>query len=196
MRGVGQPSDQATEVGRERRRPPRASGHVATKALENEASQTQSHARTRRPETILFSRSRTSHPKTHSQTRRGLPDGRRENPDHRKTSTPTPRPTRQTDYTLVCEEPVYPSEEARPVGITQPELIWRAGRLPTLILARIACPETISSAARFRDVERVGRYTTGTHPSRTRSISVNIVLRSNPCADTTFRHDHAVSTVG
>jgi len=107
VRGVGQPSDQATEVGRERRRPPRASGHVATKALENEASQTQSHARTRRPETILFSRSRTSHPKTHSQTRRGLPDGQCENPHHRKTSTPTRPTTRQTDYTLVCEEPVY-----------------------------------------------------------------------------------------
>ena len=48
----------------------------------------------------------TSHPKTHSQTCRGLPDGWRENPHHRKTSTPTRPTTRQTDYTLVCEEPL------------------------------------------------------------------------------------------
>ena len=74
-REVGQPSDQVTKVGRERRRPPRTSGHVATKALEVEAqSDTESHLNDT-ADTILSSRSRTSHPKTHSQARRG-PSGR------------------------------------------------------------------------------------------------------------------------
>jgi hypothetical protein len=42
----------------------------------------------------------------------------------------------------------------------------------------------------------LGRYTTGTHHGRKRSISANIALRSIPCAHTTFSRDHAVSTVG
>ena len=49
-RVVGQPSNQVTEVGRGRRRPPSTNGQVATKAPDAGASQTQSHTRTGRPE--------------------------------------------------------------------------------------------------------------------------------------------------
>ena len=71
-RQVGQPSDQVTKVGRERRRPPRTSGHVATKALEVEAQSDTESRLNDTADTILSSRSRTSHPETHSQARRGL----------------------------------------------------------------------------------------------------------------------------
>jgi hypothetical protein len=122
VRGVGQPSDQATEVGRERRRPPRASGHVATKALENEASQTQSHARTRRPETILFSRSRTSHPKTHSRARPGLSGRRRRTPTSIIGRLRPSPPHRRASHPVQTHQPATtPSSAKSPISRLQAE---------------------------------------------------------------------------
>ena len=89
-REIGQPSDQVTKVGRERRRPPGTCGHVATKALKIEAQSGTESRTNHAANTILSGRSQTNHPKTHSQARRGLPDGQCENFHHRETSTPIP----------------------------------------------------------------------------------------------------------
>ena len=96
---AGQPSDQVTEVGRGRRRPPPprwTRRYQGTR--ERGQSDTESHLEGTAG-TILSSWSQTSHLKTYSQTHRGLPDGQCENSHHRKASTPTRRPTRPTPTT-------------------------------------------------------------------------------------------------